>query len=172
MYPHPQLTRTVCCVQLSINVLGTDVSFWHLHERGVDWLFVRNSSFQRSGGLYGDQHGTYGDNQVGRLPGTIIELPLLSWPAQLLLAAAFAQVASAACPMMLCIELHVTALLRREGLPPVDQQLSGMHSRAACTGCISMLEQHAWPLLLFTVIHQQQQVCMLRHAFTVLSTHS
>ena len=47
-----------------IDVLGEQLSFAHLHRDGVDWVFVDHSSFQRPGGLYGDEHGVYGDNQV------------------------------------------------------------------------------------------------------------
>lgn len=33
--------------------------------QGVDFVFVDHPSFPRPGGLYSDEFGTYGDNQVG-----------------------------------------------------------------------------------------------------------
>ena len=53
-----------------LEILGTELSYAHLHKDGVDWVFVDHPSFQREGGLYGDSHGVYGDNQVRPLPGT------------------------------------------------------------------------------------------------------
>ena len=47
-----------------MEILGTELSYAHLHKDGVDWVFVDHASFQREGGLYGDSHGVYGDNQV------------------------------------------------------------------------------------------------------------
>ena len=48
-------------------VLGTsgahDVRFFHTYKGDVDWVFADHLSFQRPGTLYGDEHGTYGDNQ-------------------------------------------------------------------------------------------------------------
>ena len=51
-------------VQLSTEILGTPISYYHLPQKGVDWIFVANECYQRPGGLYGDKHGVYGDNQV------------------------------------------------------------------------------------------------------------
>lgn len=42
---------------------GSTVGFHHLRADGVDWVFVDHPSYQRPGGLYGDDHGVYGDNQ-------------------------------------------------------------------------------------------------------------
>ena len=57
-------TERFALPQLEIPVLGTPVSYRHLHDKGVDWLFVSHPSYIRPNGLYGDSHGTYGDNQV------------------------------------------------------------------------------------------------------------
>ncbi|KAK9802897.1 hypothetical protein WJX73_003216 [Symbiochloris irregularis] len=66
-------------LDLEIEILGTPISYYHLHERGVDWLFVDNPGcFQRPGGLYGDTAGTYGDNQYrfALLSQAALEAPL------------------------------------------------------------------------------------------------
>lgn len=36
-----------------------------LCSQGVDYVFVDHPSFPRPGGIYADQFGAYGDNQVG-----------------------------------------------------------------------------------------------------------
>ena len=41
-----------------------EVGFFHQIKDGVDFVFVDHPSYQRPGGLYGDTHGVYGDNQV------------------------------------------------------------------------------------------------------------
>lgn len=51
-------------LQVTINVLGNDVTYYHHHNKGVDWVFVDHPSFPRPGGIYADEHGVYGDNQV------------------------------------------------------------------------------------------------------------
>ncbi|KAK7282559.1 hypothetical protein RIF29_11450 [Crotalaria pallida] len=40
-----------------------EVSFFHEFREGVDWVFVDHLSFHRPGTPYGDQFGTFGDNQ-------------------------------------------------------------------------------------------------------------
>lgn len=44
--------------------MGNDVGYYHYSHKGVDWVFVDHPSFPRPGGLYADEHGVYGDNQV------------------------------------------------------------------------------------------------------------
>ena len=39
------------------------VRYFHTYRGGVDWVFVDHPSYHRPGSLYGDVHGTYGDNQ-------------------------------------------------------------------------------------------------------------
>ena len=63
------------CAQVVVEMLGTEVSYSHLHKDGVDWVFVDHVSFQREGGLYGDAHGVYGDNQVLPVQPTPHALP-------------------------------------------------------------------------------------------------
>ena len=50
--------------QVTADILGTTVSFSHYSSKGVDWVFVEHGSYDRPGGLYGDENGVYGDNQV------------------------------------------------------------------------------------------------------------
>ena len=65
----PILTRKFTCslvwsgMQVTANLLGTEVGFSYHSSKGVDWVFVEHESYQRSG-LYGDENGVYGDNQV------------------------------------------------------------------------------------------------------------
>lgn len=42
---------------------GAEVGFFHEVKNNVDYVFIDHPSYQRPGGLYGDAHGTYGDNQ-------------------------------------------------------------------------------------------------------------
>ena len=51
-------------VQVTADILGTTVGFSHYSSKGVDWVFVEHDSYDRPGGLYGDDSGVYGDNQV------------------------------------------------------------------------------------------------------------
>lgn len=51
--------------QLRINIMGAEVGYFHYKHKGVDWVFVDHPSYPRPGGLYADEHGVYGDNQVG-----------------------------------------------------------------------------------------------------------
>jgi starch synthase len=47
-----------------MELLGTEVTYYHHKSRGVDWVFVdQPSCYMRPGGLYNDQYGVYGDNQ-------------------------------------------------------------------------------------------------------------
>ena len=41
-----------------------EVGYFHLKDKGVDWVFVEHPSFPRPGGIYADAFGVYGDNQV------------------------------------------------------------------------------------------------------------
>jgi hypothetical protein len=45
--------------------MGAEVGYFHHFHKGVDWVFVDHPSYPRPGGLYADEHGVYGDNQVG-----------------------------------------------------------------------------------------------------------
>lgn len=51
--------------QKRIDVMGAEVGYFHYVNKGVDWVFVDHPSYPRPGGLYADEHGVYGDNQVG-----------------------------------------------------------------------------------------------------------
>ena len=42
---------------------GCEVGFHHQVVAGVDFVFVDHPSYQRPGGMYGDDNGVYGDNQ-------------------------------------------------------------------------------------------------------------
>ena len=53
---------------MTADILGTTVGFSHHSSKGVDWVFVEHGSYDRPGGLYGDESGVYGDNQVRFLP--------------------------------------------------------------------------------------------------------
>ena len=57
-----------CCSQVTADILGTTVGFSHHSSKGVDWVFVEHGSYDRPGGLYGDENGVYGDNQVWFFP--------------------------------------------------------------------------------------------------------
>lgn len=37
---------------------------YHYAHKGVDWVFVDHPCYPRPGGIYADEHGVYGDNQV------------------------------------------------------------------------------------------------------------
>lgn len=50
-------------MQVTAELLGTEVGFSHHSSKGVDWVFVEHPSYLRPG-LYGDENGVYGDNQV------------------------------------------------------------------------------------------------------------
>jgi len=52
--------------QVRINIMGAEVGYFHHIHKGVDWVFVDHPSYPRPGGLYADEHGVYGDNQVGQ----------------------------------------------------------------------------------------------------------
>jgi len=43
---------------------GSEVGFFHHVSQGVDYVFIDHPSFPRPGGLYSDEYGTFGDNQV------------------------------------------------------------------------------------------------------------
>lgn len=53
---------------MTAEILGTTVGFSHHSSKGVDWVFVEHGSYDRAGGLYSDENGVYGDNQVRRAP--------------------------------------------------------------------------------------------------------
>lgn len=61
-------SRKPCCAQVTADILGTTVGFSHHSSKGVDWVFVEHGSYDRPGGLYGDESGVYGDNQVPFFP--------------------------------------------------------------------------------------------------------
>ncbi|KAK9830206.1 hypothetical protein WJX72_010297 [[Myrmecia] bisecta] len=56
---YPEALETTVRTQ----ILGEEVSFFHHVNKGVDYIFVGHTSYMRPGGLYGDAHGVYGDNQ-------------------------------------------------------------------------------------------------------------
>ena len=58
-------------LQKVISVLGVDVGYFHAHIKGVDFVFVDHTSYQRVGGLYADAFGVYGDNQASAVLQTI-----------------------------------------------------------------------------------------------------
>lgn len=49
--------------QVRVNILDTTAGLSHLKRKGVDMVFVTHHSYQRQG-LYSDNSGVYGDNQV------------------------------------------------------------------------------------------------------------
>ena len=57
-----------------MSLLGTEASFYHHRDKGVDWVFVEHPSYHRAGGLYGDSYGVYGDNQVCYCEGSMSQL--------------------------------------------------------------------------------------------------
>lgn len=50
-------------VQVTADIDGAEVGFYHKQDAGVDFVFVDHPSYRRPGGLYGDANGVYGDNQ-------------------------------------------------------------------------------------------------------------
>ena len=50
--------------QKVVHIQGSEVGFFHHRSKGVDWVFVDHPSYPRPGGIYADQFGVYGDNQV------------------------------------------------------------------------------------------------------------
>ncbi|KAM0939559.1 putative starch synthase [Dioscorea sansibarensis] len=40
-----------------------EVAFFPECRASIDWVFVDHPSYLRPGSLYGDEHGTFGDNQ-------------------------------------------------------------------------------------------------------------
>ncbi|KAG2439232.1 hypothetical protein HXX76_004594 [Chlamydomonas incerta] len=56
-----------------------EVGFHHLHQDGVDWVFVDHISYHREGTPYGNAAGTYGDNlfRFALLCMAACEAPLL-----------------------------------------------------------------------------------------------
>jgi hypothetical protein len=59
-----------CCPQKRVDIMGAEVGYFHHFHKGVDWVFVDHPSYPRPGGLYADEHGVYGDNQVGGRGGS------------------------------------------------------------------------------------------------------
>ena len=55
-----------------------EVGIFHCIKNGVDFVFVDHPSFLRPGKLYGDDNGTYGDNQFRYtlLSRAALEIPL------------------------------------------------------------------------------------------------
>eukprot|EP00884_Botryococcus_braunii_P000866 jgi/Botrbrau1/10780/Bobra.0119s0006.1 len=51
-------------LRIRIDALDRDVGFYVKHDKGVDWVFVDNECYPRPGGLYADNFGVYGDNQL------------------------------------------------------------------------------------------------------------
>ena len=46
------------------NYIGNEAFIHTLHAQDVDYVFVDHPSFPRPGGLYSDEFGVFGDNQV------------------------------------------------------------------------------------------------------------
>ena len=55
---------------------GTEIGFYLHQSKGVDWVFVDHPSYPRPGGIYADQYGVYGDNQVCPYHATALHLLL------------------------------------------------------------------------------------------------
>ena len=51
----------------------------------MDWVFVEHGSYDRPGGLYGDESGVYGDNQAHLLPKLALFPPCIAELCQYLL---------------------------------------------------------------------------------------
>lgn len=62
---------TCCCLQKRVDIMGAEVGYFHHSHKGVDWVFVDHPSYPRPGGLYADEHGVYGDNQVSATPAAV-----------------------------------------------------------------------------------------------------
>ncbi len=71
-------TKSIWKAQVSADILGTTVGFSHYSSKGVDWVFVEHDSYDRPGGLYGDESGVYGDNQALLLPKLILSPPYIA----------------------------------------------------------------------------------------------
>jgi starch synthase len=55
---------TGCTCTFNLGTCGDiTAGFYHQHKDNVDFVFVDHPCFHRSGGPYGDDMGTYGDNQ-------------------------------------------------------------------------------------------------------------
>jgi hypothetical protein len=57
------LQQKMPAVQVTVDLDGCAVGFHHKVVAGVDFVFVDHPSYQRPGGMYGDENGVYGDNQ-------------------------------------------------------------------------------------------------------------
>ena len=55
-----------------------ELKFHHLHQSGVDWVFIDHLSFERPGTPYGDERGPFADNlfRFGLLSLGALEAPL------------------------------------------------------------------------------------------------
>jgi starch synthase len=51
-------------MQVRIDVFDKEVRYFLKQDKGVDWVFVDHECYPRPGGLYADNFGVYGDNQV------------------------------------------------------------------------------------------------------------
>ena len=71
-----QCSGEPCCAQVTADILGSTVGFSHHSSKGVDWVFVEHDSYDRPGGLYGDESGVYGDNQVQLFPRAVCSASL------------------------------------------------------------------------------------------------
>ncbi len=77
-YLKPFSTKFIWIAQVSADILGTTVGFSHYSSKGVDWVFVEHDSYDRPGGLYGDESGVYGDNQALLLPKLTLSPPYVA----------------------------------------------------------------------------------------------
>jgi hypothetical protein len=50
-------------MQVTVDLDGCEVGYHHKEVAGVDFVFVDHPSYNRPGGMYGDENGVYGDNQ-------------------------------------------------------------------------------------------------------------
>eukprot|EP00882_Tetradesmus_deserticola_P021343 GHRQ01023109.1.p1 GENE.GHRQ01023109.1~~GHRQ01023109.1.p1 ORF type:complete len:309 (+),score=83.09 GHRQ01023109.1:202-1128(+) len=59
----------------TIDINGNAVGMYHYLHKGVDWVFVDHPCYPRPGGIYADEHGVYGDNQVGQTRQLLQQAP-------------------------------------------------------------------------------------------------
>lgn len=57
------LAHCMRIVQVTVDLDGVEVGYHHQELSGVDFVFVDHPSYNRPGGMYGDENGVYGDNQ-------------------------------------------------------------------------------------------------------------
>jgi hypothetical protein len=127
---------------VKIQIMGAEVTYFHYPHKGVDFVFVDHPSYPRPGGLYADDHGVYGDNQVS----------CWYWPARI----GFKQVESClACAMQQWRSVSSRGTAALMGVPSLQAEIAAYNvahtQRNCCRSLICMpiavLEtKHAsWP---------------------------